>query len=77
MSGTEALVAQGFPVHPEYNVTSGSGEAGELLCSFQAPSSSRKNIHCRQQAGNSMHTCCVGIALVHGYLCHQREEMPP
>ena len=63
MAGTEALVAQGFPVHPVIH----EGAGGKFCC-FNVPVSEgeykREARYLRQQAGNSMHLFVMTVQIL-------------
>ena len=64
LCASEALVAQGFPIHAIYPHRS----CDELLCSFNLPRESRRHRAVAGQAGNSMHVTVIGIVQLAGYM---------
>ena len=60
MMGTEALIAQGFPIHPSIH-------AGLQLCCFGVPplNPPRRARVVRVQAGNSMHLFVISVQFLY------------
>lgn len=73
MTGSEMLVAQGFPLHPSFPRRPLNGG---ILSSFEV-SRPRKVRVLGAQAGNSMHTNCAGMLDVHFYTCVSEYRISP
>ena len=68
MMPTEALVAQGFPVHPVIHMN-------QQLCSFaMVPPRPRKPRLIFQQVGDAMHVHTVLVVLLHSYIAVRRTD---
>jgi hypothetical protein len=69
ITATEALVLQGFPVHPLQS------ELGLELTSFNAPRKERRPNIVRQQAGNAMFLPKIFVSNLHGLLSWRRPKL--
>jgi hypothetical protein len=66
--GTEALLAQGFPVHPVMH-------QGFKACAFNFRRLERKGTKIREQSGNSMHVSCPFVCILHSACCWKPSQM--
>lgn len=64
LSGSEALLLQGFPVHPVLH-------KGLKLSSYHFPNPSRSSRTMRTQAGNSMHVGAITVQILYVLLYAQ------
>ena len=72
LTASEALVCQGFPVHPEFSGRSSSS----MLCSFNVPRSARNCARVRHQVGNAMFIPKIMVAHLHGLLSWKPHRLP-
>ena len=75
LSGTEALVAQGFPVHPIMHPEETKEKRGMNLCSFNWWRPGRQARIMRKQAGNSMHLFAITVQFLY-ILMHVKVSLP-
>ena len=68
LCGTEALISQAFPVHPEFRAAN-----DVILTSFNTLRPRKPRIICGQ-AGNSMNINIAFIVELHSWLCWRRAD---
>eukprot|EP00930_Biecheleria_cincta_P015182 TRINITY_DN12756_c0_g1_i1.p1 TRINITY_DN12756_c0_g1~~TRINITY_DN12756_c0_g1_i1.p1 ORF type:complete len:265 (+),score=47.95 TRINITY_DN12756_c0_g1_i1:270-1064(+) len=70
LTASEALVCQGFPVHPEFSSRS------SVLCSFNVKRVGRTCAAVRHQVGNAMFIPKILVAHLHGLLSWKPHKLP-